>query len=791
MPLLPALITTRSSPPTVMPGASHETYREYLEARYLDDFDAWRGKYRNPFSDLRGNRRLRNWDDELRNSPARGRRHRRRGRVPEHGAAVLPELRAVRPPAEAATSTSTGSPAIRAHNRWLADWCARFPERRAGHRPDLPERRRRRDRRRAVDHEHGLRGGVLISAIPPDVDYVKPLYDPVYEPLWSVCEDLGVKVNSHGGTGPAELRQVRGRRPPLHHRGLVLLAAAVRAAAPVGRVRTPPAPAVRHDRDGLRLAAADARALRPAHQEDQHDRLDRRAPLHRRAQAAAARERLLPPELLGRREPARTRRRPRPARSSVSTSSCGGATTRTTRAPGPTRANTCASSSTTPIPTELQQLLAGNAARLYDFSLDALAPLAAEFGPTVAELARPLDALPEQPNEALLKAVGGQRSLTRGYAESAGEVRAVAEACKTAPHVRAERNAFSSWCGHCRCRCSRSACARGCTARCGSHRERAHGRARRERRRADGDRDADSSPRSTRSAPRTASARSTACDTSRTRPPSGRRGWPEVTAAAVRDGVPMICHSNLTSGITLSGRCSRRTSGTASPHDQRRRARQRVRALAGHAANMLNPRITSVGVGVAYVGQRRVRRRGVHGAVAPAGPQGAPVRVAVSAAASTSSRADQAGNDATLGGSADERHLDEELARDGAPGAPPPTSRPAGHVGRRRTALRLGLGRERKPPAPGRGIESQLLDPRERAVRRAPGARSGRGARRTVAQPQRALGCRSTACSTTSGRLRSGRSSAGMERRDRRGSRRRPWVNRESRVRPRKRTASV
>jgi hypothetical protein len=56
-------------------------------------------------------------------------------------------------------------------------------------------------------------------------------------------------------------------------------------------------------------------------------------------------------------------------------------------------------------PTELQQLLAGNAARLYDFSLDALAPLAAEHGPTVAELARPLDALPENPNEALLKSV--------------------------------------------------------------------------------------------------------------------------------------------------------------------------------------------------------------------------------------------------------------------------------------------------------------------------------------------------------------------------------------------------
>jgi hypothetical protein len=56
-------------------------------------------------------------------------------------------------------------------------------------------------------------------------------------------------------------------------------------------------------------------------------------------------------------------------------------------------------------PAELQQILAGSAAELYDFDLDALAPIAAKVGPTVAELAQPLDQLPDEPNEALLKAV--------------------------------------------------------------------------------------------------------------------------------------------------------------------------------------------------------------------------------------------------------------------------------------------------------------------------------------------------------------------------------------------------
>src|SRR5215469_11653068 len=49
-------------------GGSHSAYREYLDPRYLDDFDAWRGKYRNPFKDLGDHRRLRNWDNDMRNS---------------------------------------------------------------------------------------------------------------------------------------------------------------------------------------------------------------------------------------------------------------------------------------------------------------------------------------------------------------------------------------------------------------------------------------------------------------------------------------------------------------------------------------------------------------------------------------------------------------------------------------------------------------------------------------------------------------------------------------------------
>jgi len=55
---------------------------------------------------------------------------------------------------------------------------------------------------------------------------------------------------------------------------------------------------------------------------------------------------------------------------------------------------------------EMRDVLAGNAAKLYGFDLDALAPLAAQYGPTVEEIRQPLEQLPEKPNSALLRARG-------------------------------------------------------------------------------------------------------------------------------------------------------------------------------------------------------------------------------------------------------------------------------------------------------------------------------------------------------------------------------------------------
>jgi predicted TIM-barrel fold metal-dependent hydrolase len=382
-------------------GGSHEMYREYLDPAYLDDFDAWREKYKNPFRDLQDGGRVRNWDDD-----------RRIGDLEADGIVaevVFPNtvppffpsfVLFARPPKPEEYEHRLAG--IRAHNRWMADWCARHPERRAGigqvFLNDVDE---------AIKDvrwikEHGLRGGILISAVPPDVDYVKPLYDPCYDPLWAVCEELEVPINSHGGTGLPDY----GRYPAsallfisevlfYSQRPFVqLLLSGVFERFPrlkfvmteMGCAWLPP---LLQQLDGFLTSIRDTGRIGELRFEPEH-----RLPLSATeyferncwlgvsqpgAADAAARE------LIGRdrfmwgsdyphnegthpftREHLRQRFHDVPA-------------------------------------DELQMVLADNAAALYGFDLDALRPMAEQVGPTVGELAEPLTELPENPNEALLR----------------------------------------------------------------------------------------------------------------------------------------------------------------------------------------------------------------------------------------------------------------------------------------------------------------------------------------------------------------------------------------------------
>lgn len=181
-------------------GGDVGDYRPYLERRHLDDFDRWRAAFDNPYDDLQDDDAGRNWD------------HRRRLDELEADGVVaevifpntvppfFPSSSLLhQPPAATAGDLDLRWAGLLAHNRWLAEFCAAAPGRRAGIAQILLH-----DVDRAVEEvrwarENGLTGGILLPGAPPGSG-VPPLYAPDYEPLWAVCEELGMPVNHHSGS---------------------------------------------------------------------------------------------------------------------------------------------------------------------------------------------------------------------------------------------------------------------------------------------------------------------------------------------------------------------------------------------------------------------------------------------------------------------------------------------------------------------------------------------------------------------------------------------------------------
>ena len=90
---------------------------------------------------------------------------------------------------------------LQAHNRWMADFCAAAPGRRAGLAQVFLN---------DVDDALGevawakdnmdVFGGVLLPNVPPNSE-IPPLWEPRYEPLWEFCEANDVVLNVHSGSG--------------------------------------------------------------------------------------------------------------------------------------------------------------------------------------------------------------------------------------------------------------------------------------------------------------------------------------------------------------------------------------------------------------------------------------------------------------------------------------------------------------------------------------------------------------------------------------------------------------
>ncbi len=388
-------------------GGSHAEYREYLDPAYREEFDAWREQYKNPWKDLRNtDLRVRNWDDDRRDADQFA-----DGVV---GEVLFPNtvppfypgfVLFARPPK--ADDYARRRAGIHAHNRWMVDFCARRPIQRAGigqiFLNDIDD---------AIADatwikEHGLRGGVLLPTVAPDVTWVRPLYDPEYDRLWAALQDLDVPVHLHGGTGSPDYGRFAatplimisevgfyGLRPFVH----MLLSGVFERFPKLKFVITEAGasvfPEMLEQLDGIIASVRGGAIGELKYTDDQ-------------SLARSATEYFQQSVWLGASFPApadvEARRILGPNRFMW------GSDYPHDEGTGPfTREHLRLVMSHLDV-AEKRQILGENAAALYGFDLDALAPLAAAHGPTVEELAQPLDELPANANSALLRSKPSSR----------------------------------------------------------------------------------------------------------------------------------------------------------------------------------------------------------------------------------------------------------------------------------------------------------------------------------------------------------------------------------------------
>jgi predicted TIM-barrel fold metal-dependent hydrolase len=187
-------------------GGDIPTYRQYMASTWHDEFDRWAATFSDPWEDdsevatdelkmgvANYDSRL-NWDSGHRRDVLES-----EGIVAE---VVFPNTA---PPFFPGGVLTVAAPrersdyerrmaGLRAHNRWLKDFCDELPGRRAGvgqiFLNDVDD---------AVEEikwiSENLTGGILLPGDAPGG--LVPLYYPRYDAIWEVCAELGVPVHRH------------------------------------------------------------------------------------------------------------------------------------------------------------------------------------------------------------------------------------------------------------------------------------------------------------------------------------------------------------------------------------------------------------------------------------------------------------------------------------------------------------------------------------------------------------------------------------------------------------------
>ena len=178
-------------------GGSSQEYYALLDPVHHEAYERWRGEYSNPFGDLQTGVKTRNWDDERRVADLHADGIVAEVVFPNTIPPFFPSSALIaRPPTDDDFELRLAG--IRCHNRWLVDFCDRQPGQRRGVAQlflnDVDEAVA--DVRFAADHGFA----VLVPSVPDDTA-LEPLYSPVYDPIWAACQAHDVVVNHHSGSG--------------------------------------------------------------------------------------------------------------------------------------------------------------------------------------------------------------------------------------------------------------------------------------------------------------------------------------------------------------------------------------------------------------------------------------------------------------------------------------------------------------------------------------------------------------------------------------------------------------
>jgi predicted TIM-barrel fold metal-dependent hydrolase len=192
-------------------GASLLGYRDYLDRTWHEEFDAWSASFRDAWAEY--DVEMMDTEDEHLKigaasflSPYNWDSDRRLGHMEADGIAAEVIFPNTVPPFYPSGVISAPAPSnaeeyrrrwagLKAHNRWLVDFCGRVPGRRAGIAQVFLDDVGDAVREVARAREAGL-AGVLIPS--DHIGRLVDLYLPRLDPFWAACSDLEMPVHRHG-----------------------------------------------------------------------------------------------------------------------------------------------------------------------------------------------------------------------------------------------------------------------------------------------------------------------------------------------------------------------------------------------------------------------------------------------------------------------------------------------------------------------------------------------------------------------------------------------------------------